>query len=175
MGGGFNRHHPMWDEEHNQYLFTGKSMEESGLLIELLASHDMVMMLLKDIPTLESMATKNWTCPDNVFCSAGIEDQIVYCTTEPRLRGPSTNLVPILMVLEILVGREANMWRRNFRDVNWEKYLKVLEGKLLQIPGPEFIETEENFEEVVEALTRAIQGTISEVILFSKPLPHSKM
>ena len=43
-------------------------------MIELLASHDIVMALLKDIPTLESMATKNWMHLDNVFCSAGIED-----------------------------------------------------------------------------------------------------
>ena len=63
----------------------------------------MVMALPKDIPTLEAMATKNWTWPDNVFCSANMEPLLVSCMTHPHLRGPGTDHVPILTMLEFPV------------------------------------------------------------------------
>ena len=57
----------MWDEERNHHLFTVGALEEAGKLLTLVADNDMLMALPKDIPTLESLSTKNWTCPDNVF------------------------------------------------------------------------------------------------------------
>ena len=101
--GDFNRHHPMWDEERNHHLFTAGALEDSGKLLTLVADSNMVMALPKDIPTLELMSTKNWMHPDNVFCSSNLEEKIVYCTTDPRLRGPSTDHVPILTALEFPV------------------------------------------------------------------------
>ena len=94
--GDFNRHHPMWDEERNHHLFTATALAESVKLLEMVTRHDMQMVLPKDIPTLEALATKNWTHPDNIFCSMNMVDKIVYCTTDPRLRGPGTDHVPIL-------------------------------------------------------------------------------
>ena len=99
--GDFNRHHPMWDEEHNHHLFTPGALEEAWKLLTLVVDNDMLMALPKDIPTLESLSTKNWTRPDNVFCSSNLDDKIVYCTTDPRLRGPGTDHVPILTALEL--------------------------------------------------------------------------
>ena len=61
----------------------------------------MVMLLPKDIPTLESMATKNWMQPDNVFGSTNLEDKVTFCTTNPQLWGPSTDHMPILMALKL--------------------------------------------------------------------------
>ena len=94
----------MWDKEQNHHLFTVGALEEASKLLTLVADSNMVMALLKDIPTLESMSTKNWTFPDNIFCSANLEEKIVYCTTDPRLRGPSTDHVPILTALELPVA-----------------------------------------------------------------------
>ena len=101
--GDFNRHHPMWDEEWNHHLFTAGVLEDSRKLLTLVVDSNMVMALLKDIPTLELMSTKDWMRPNNVFCSSNLEEKIVYCTTNPRLRGPGTDHVPILTALEFLV------------------------------------------------------------------------
>ena len=38
-------------------------------LIWMAADYNMEMVLPKGIPTLEAMVMKNWTRPDNVFCS----------------------------------------------------------------------------------------------------------
>ena len=112
--GDFNQHHPMWDEERNCHLFTAQALEESLKLITLAADHDMYMALPKDIPTLESMSTKNWTRPDNVFCSTGLADSVICCMTSPGLRGPGTDHVPILMALEFPVERVSNEMGCNF-------------------------------------------------------------
>jgi hypothetical protein len=61
----------------------------------------MVMALPKDIPTLEAMFTKNWAQPDNLFCSTNTEEMVTICDTDPRLRGPGTDHVPILTTLEL--------------------------------------------------------------------------
>ena len=83
-------------------------------LLDLVAEFSMEMMLPKGIPTLEALATKNWTCPDNVFCSANLGDKVVYCTTDPRLRGPGTDHVPILTVLELPVEQVISDPAHNF-------------------------------------------------------------
>ena len=82
-GGDFNHHHPMWDEERNSHLFTAAALREADKLLALVADYGMEMLLPKDIPTLEVMATKNWTRPDNVFSSDNLGDKVIYCTTDP--------------------------------------------------------------------------------------------
>ena len=64
----------MWDEDHNHHLFTSRALEDASRLLALVANHGMYMALLKGIPTLELMATKNWTRPDNIFCSGSLVD-----------------------------------------------------------------------------------------------------
>ncbi len=81
--GNFNRHHPLWDEERNHHLFTAATLWAANSLLEKLADHGMVMVLPKGIPTLESKSTKNWTHPDNIFCSANMEGSVMVCDTDP--------------------------------------------------------------------------------------------
>ena len=90
----------MWDKEQNSQLFTARAIREAEALLTLVADHSMVMALPKNIPTLESMSTKHWTRPDNVLCSVNTEAMLVSCTTNPWLRGPGTDHVPILTTLE---------------------------------------------------------------------------
>jgi len=66
--GDFNRHHPLWAEDHNNHLFTAAALEASGKLLDLVADCGMIQALHKDILTLQSSSTWNWTHPDNVFC-----------------------------------------------------------------------------------------------------------
>lgn len=112
--GDFNRHHPMWDEEQNLHLFTAWALEESLGLIMLAADHDMYLALLKDIPTLESMSTRNWTQPDNIFCSTSLSDSVMSCMMDPQLRGPGMDHVPILMALEFPVEWVSDELGYNF-------------------------------------------------------------
>ena len=93
----------MWDEERNHHLFTASALRESNKLLALVVGYSMEMSLPKDIPMLEAMATKNWTQPNNVFSSTRLGDKIIYCMTDPRLRGLGTDHMPILTVLKLPV------------------------------------------------------------------------
>jgi hypothetical protein len=79
------------------------ALKEAEDLLEKLANHNMLMILPKDIPTLEAKAMKNWMRPDNVFCSTNTEELVVTRDTGPQLRGPGTDHIPILIMLELPV------------------------------------------------------------------------
>ena len=85
--GNFNRHHPLWDEEQNHHLFTAAALWAADWLLEKVLAHGVLMILPKGTPTLEAKVTKNWTRPDNVFCSVNAVELVV-CDTDLCLRGP---------------------------------------------------------------------------------------
>ena len=82
--GDLNRHHLLWDEDWNCHLFIASALQAVDRLLEKIADHNMIMVLPKDIPTLEAKSTKNWTQPDNIFCSTDMEELIVLCDTDPQ-------------------------------------------------------------------------------------------
>jgi hypothetical protein len=73
----------------------------------------MEMMLPKGLPTLEVMSTKNWTRPDNVFCSANLVDKIIRCDTDPSRRGPGADHVPIVTTVELPITQTGSNPLRN--------------------------------------------------------------
>ena len=135
-------------------------MSESSKLLELVADHGMEMTLPGDTPTLEAIATKNWTRPDNVFSSSNLADKVVYCTTEPRLRGPGTDHMLILTVIELPIEQVQVVPSYNFREAEWDDFRNKLEARLVDIPSLAMLLTEADFSEVVKNLTGIIQDTI---------------
>jgi hypothetical protein len=144
-GGDFNRHHPLWDEEWNGHLFTAAALEDAHKLIEILVDHDMTMTLPKDIPTLQAMATGNWTRPNNVFVSTNAEQLIVRCNTDPRLRGPGTDHVPILTIIDLPLEWKAPLPSHNFCMTDWKIFNEELAACLVDNPLSVTITTEAAF------------------------------
>ena len=87
--GDFNRHHPLWDEERNVHLFTTANLDAAQPLLNLLATYGMKMALPKGIPTLEAMNTKNYTRPDNVFCSSAL---LIPLQDAPQTQHPAPSI-----------------------------------------------------------------------------------
>jgi hypothetical protein len=77
--GDFNRHHPLWEEEHNSHLLTEPYLTTAELLLLLLAEYGMQQALPKNMLILQALATKNWTRPNNVSYS------LLHRTEPPRL------------------------------------------------------------------------------------------
>ncbi|KAH6899296.1 hypothetical protein BKA70DRAFT_1115550, partial [Coprinopsis sp. MPI-PUGE-AT-0042] len=86
--GDFNRHHPMWDNDHDERLFTPHALSDADRLIMMIAKWDMSMLLPKGIQTLEHQVTKRYSRPDNVFATQGIQEKVVHCKARPDLRPP---------------------------------------------------------------------------------------
>lgn len=135
--GDFNRHHPMWDAEDNNHLFTATALGEAAKLIDLLSIHSMIMILPPNTPTLESTATKNLTRVDNVFISSSAADKLIQCEVLREKRPSCTDHFPIVTKLDAQIGTASTTKRRNFRATDWDEFGETLKEKLKGIARPQ--------------------------------------
>ena len=171
--GDFNRHHPLWDKERNGHLLMAGASAAAQPLIALLEDFNMVMLILKGIPTLQSMVTKNWTRVDNVFATHNTEHLVVACNTDPRQRGPGTDHVLVLTTLDLEILVVAAISCRNFRAADLLKFCQTLTDQLDNILGPRALLNKSQFQGAVSNLTTALQVAIEHAVPLSKPSPHS--
>ncbi|EIN10249.1 hypothetical protein PUNSTDRAFT_26547, partial [Punctularia strigosozonata HHB-11173 SS5] len=132
------------------------------------------MLLPHGVPTLEAMATKNFTRPDNVFLSDSLMDRCAKCTTAPGQRPPKTDHIPIIWDIELSLKRKEYRPRLAWALVDWEEYREKLEKRLEPHPYPEEIENIEEFQEVLTTLQKAIQETTDECVQRHKIVPYTK-
>ena len=173
--GDFNCHHPLWDKDRNNHLFTAAALEASGRLLELVADYGIVQILSKGLPTLQSSSTCNWTCPDNMFCTEHTSEFLVLCNTAPEKRGPKTDHLAVLTVLDISMtaSEESPTW--NYRSVDWVKFCSTLSNKLTDHTGPpQILETAEEFQLAARNLDEALRHTVESMVPKTRPHPHTK-
>lgn len=171
--GDFNRHHPMWDHDDDARLFTTEATEKAEVILDMLAEWDMDMALPKGIRTLRHNRSKNESRPDNVFITRESANMIISCNVLEE-RGVKTDhyyIETILRADKTTVRREPIL---NYREADWEEYVKTLKKKLEGQDPNEPILDEPSFIERVDALTRAIQETTAERIEKLRPSPHSR-
>jgi len=150
-------------------------LEASGKLLDLVADYGMVQALPKDIPTLQSSSTRNWTRPDNVFCMEHTSQLLVSCNTAPERRGPKTDHLPVLTTLDmsIPVSSENPPW--NYRSVDWDKFNSTLKDTLTRVAGPpRILETAEEFQQAARKLDSVLRQTVESTVPKTKPHPHTK-
>lgn len=135
----------------------------------------MVQALLKDIPTLQSSSTGNWTRPDNMFCTDHSEEILISCMTDPGQRGPKTDHVPILSELDLTVPLAPNAKTRNYREVDWEEFKDYLNEALVRLPPLAPIILEQEFQCMAKNIDLTLHDTVEKHILKTKPCPHTAM
>jgi ribonuclease HI len=172
--GDFNRHHPMWEEERNDHLFTKAAIEKAKPLLQLMAMQGMEMALPKGIATLEQSNTGNWTRPDNVFISGEQMEQVMVCDVEPSKRLPLADHLPIMTTLNIKPRAAGIRERKNWRMVEWETFRKELTKKLDSLPPPTELVDLQRFESTLTALEKSIQETVEATVPTQKLTPHTK-
>jgi len=160
--GDFNRHHPLWEAPRNRHLF---NYTASQPLIDMIADFEMFQILPAELPTLQSTSTGNWTRPDNVFGTSQIQESVISCTTEPSLRGPKTDHVPILLELDLQPSRNSldTIDRRNWKKVDWEEFNKQLSERLSPKP-PLPLASEDEFQSSARHITKSITDTIESCV-----------
>ena len=172
--GDFNRHHPLWDDELDDRLFTPAALEDAGKLIEILADLNLKMALPKGQPTLEHLVTKKFSRPDNVWCTEDTFDLIIRCEVDPSLRPPATDHFPIATYVDLPQERTTPRASYNFRTVDWEDFQENLAIRLLEILPPQPLTTNQQFQQAAEDLMAVIQDTICTRVSENKPCPFSK-
>ena len=134
--GDFNRHHPLWDDDKDTHLFTRQALRDAEGIINLLADHNMEMILPKGIPTLQHMRTKKYSRPDNVFCSSTLQPYVTRCEVRAQSRPTATDHFPIETQIDLPQSRIPPDPSYNFRLADWDKFKQVLTGKLEALPQP---------------------------------------
>ena len=151
------------------------ALEASGKLLGLIADHGMTQILPKDIPTLQSSSTRNWTCPDNMFCTEHTSELLLVCNMAPEKHGPKTDHLPILTVFDMSMpaSNELPMW--NYWSVDWEKFNSSLKDSLTELSGhPHILETAEEFQQAARNLDQALRHTVEMAVSRTRPHPHTK-
>ena len=172
--GNFNRHHPLWDEECNNHLFMTAALNSSQKILTLLADYGMAQVLPKDILTLQSSSTGNWTHPDNMFCTEHMLVPLTLCNTDPENRGPNTDHLPVLTKLDMSLAVATILPTQNNREVDWKKFNSKLKAELNHLGPPKIIATEDVFQKMAKDLEEALKRMIVGQVPKTCPHPHNK-
>lgn len=172
--GDLNCHHPLWDEERNRHLFSAANLEKSQKLLDLLASHNMRMILPKDIPTLEAKNSKNTTRPDNIFASSELVNWVISCSACPELRPPFTDHFPILTSLATQIDSTQPAPRRNWKKTNWNNFHNDLKERLTNIDPNRPLDSTVNLNQQTQYLEDAIHASISAIVPLLRPSKYMK-
>lgn len=97
----------------------------------------MKMVLPAGIPTLCAKNTKNYTRLDNIFTSVGIAERLIKCETRTEERPICTDHMPIVRAFDLQVAVKATVSKRNFHNVDWEKFWEELNTELQNVSVPE--------------------------------------
>jgi len=125
-------------------------------------------------PTLQALSTGNWTRPDNVWCTSHTLDLLIHCDTDPGLRGPNTDHIPILTVFDTPITRNKRIPSPNFRATDWNKFRNHLNATLSNNPEPRRLNLNEEFRAALNVISTSIRSAITANVPMTKPLPHAK-
>jgi len=170
MAGDFNRHHSWWEDEGNTHLTTREALIQP--LLDVIYRFDMRMALPPGIPTLQALSTGNWTRPDNVWCTSHTIDLFARCDTNPGLRGPNTDHLPILSTIDLPLTRNNPKPSRNFRTTDWGAFTEHL-TTLLSHSEPRKITSETEFRSALDEINAALRTTMETNVPINKPFPHT--
>ena len=88
------------------HLFTRDNLNLVQPLLNMLGRHNIKMVLLLFILTLQAHNTGNPTRVDNVFCTEAIMDTIIKCNTDDAARPVKTDHYPIITQIDIYTSKQ---------------------------------------------------------------------
>ena len=96
------------------------------------------------------------------------------CDTDPHLRGPGADHVPILTTIDLSVPCLPQAAPHNFRVVDWAAFREHLEAALSELPPAALLTSRASFHSAVSSLTEVLQATIGMQVPPTRPSPYSK-
>jgi hypothetical protein len=159
--GDFNRHHPLWDDDHQDQLFTAQALAAADTLIQACMHAELVQALPKGINTLET-PHGNWTRPDNVFASAELHDLITRCDVAPNLRPPITDHLPIITEIDASVDRTKVTESYAWKKVIPNDFREALRAKLEASGPPVPITTKPQLDREAIRIEEAIRAVVQD-------------
>ena len=172
--GDFNRHHPAWDNLDDNRLFTRDALAAAEVLIKVTNDIGLNLALKPGVPTHIHNVTKKYSRLDQVFLTEHTIDRVLICEAQIKERGLNTDHAPVVTKIDASLDRTEVTKTKNFRNVNWEEFHKILEGKLASLGVPRRLSSQAEVDRECNRLTEAIQATITQVVPTTVVCPHSK-
>ncbi|KAF9493433.1 hypothetical protein BDN71DRAFT_1432455 [Pleurotus eryngii] len=91
-----------------------QNIEAAERLLEMTDRYGMVMRLAKGTLTLQATHTGNYTWVGNVWCTEELQGAVLKCNTEPSLRPPKTDHLPVIMEISIDMEKCNPRMQKNF-------------------------------------------------------------
>jgi len=132
--GDFNRHHPLWDNLEDTWLFTNEATEAAKKLIEVVADAGLELMLPSRILMHKHNVTKHWSRLNQVFLLEHSSKTLISCNPLPEERGINIDHLPVLTVLRLKVDTVVVEPILNFHNANWEKFRAKYKSNLTTKP-----------------------------------------
>jgi hypothetical protein len=120
----------------------------------------MQMALRPGVNTLESSSSKNYTCPDNVWVSDKLRENVTQCDILPAERRVCMDHLPIVTTINISPTRCEPPPHYHWRDVNWDELVKEMKSELAKLPSPHTLHSIPEFESSLEAFTNTLDRVI---------------
>jgi len=106
------------------------NLEKSQVLIDALAEFNLQMVLPKDVPTLQALATGNHTRLDNIFISSKLVGSIIRCAMLPDERLARSDHIPVVTEVNTQLEEWMAPLHPNFRLVDWKEVRERLSNRL---------------------------------------------
>ena len=142
-------------------MFTREALDNTELLISMVAGLGLDLALPPGIPTHLHNVTKKWTRLDQVLILEELMESIISCDVLKSTPGVNTDHIPILTVLDLNLMRIVAIPPRNFQNVDQETFVKALAVKLDKEVPPSCIYSPKGVESACQKLTEALQETIN--------------
>ncbi|KAI0026637.1 hypothetical protein K488DRAFT_20944, partial [Vararia minispora EC-137] len=132
------------------------------------------MALKPGTPTLQHSVTKRWSRPDNIWISSGLVESVTFCDTFPDQRGPVTDHLPIVTLIDIPIERRKRRIRLKIREVSWKYFRKELQILLDALPPVQTIRSQSELDAAADQLILSLQATTDKMVQKTKFLPNQK-
>jgi hypothetical protein len=161
--GDFNRHHQMWDENHQEGLFTPRAIADAEKLIESVTEAGLEMAMPKDMNTLRTSAG-NWTQPDNVFMSPELLKQVVQCMPDAGRMPAKTDHLAIFITIDVNVDWLEDVESYLWKNVESAAFRKELRVELAEIDPQRKIDTIDQIKRATLLLSKAIERVVKRLV-----------
>ncbi len=166
--GDFNLHHSLWNPPEYD-----REDPLAETLIELMAEHEMRLLLPPNTITYPTDNPAGGTTIDLVWGNERVEARVIKCQIAER-NDHGSNHLPIEIEINLRVAYQNNASRRyNLKKADWNTVNANLTQLLPALMDPDTA-TAEDLDKYAEGITNAIHRTLEETVPKLRPCPFSK-
>jgi len=163
--GDFNLHHPRWGGQ-------GCVSQDAAADIFIRLTDRFNLEYTLEPGTITREVANSATTIDLVLASPSLSARLVHCYHESRLDCGSDHN-PIFTAFQTQPITRATVRRRNWKDVNWERFRTMLSARLAALPRAD-LGTTDGLDQHAVDIQRALTDTVDELVPYKTVVDKSR-